>query len=444
MRSLSALALIGFLAPLVRAGNVLVVDPSGAAGTHPEIQSAVSAASDGDVVLVKTGTYPTFTIANKDVSVVADTGAVVQVTGTVRVMLLAATRCVLISGLDITGAYGTTNNGHGLVASSNAGSVRVEHCVIHAAPGTADFCLRREGAFVETSADVAFAHSTIVGTDAASLFYVTGGYGLRCVGSNVAVYDCTLRGGHGGNSSTCSFMNCAYVYAVDTDGADGGIGLRIESSQIFVSRSSVGGGDGGNALPNPNYGTYGGCGGAGAELVSATSSHRLDGMLAGGAPGLSLGASPASPGPVLAYGSAPFPLLAGTGRTLAASAVVRENNAIALTLSGQPNDAAGVLVSTRASHHEELAVNGVYLTAAPTNGRFFPLGPVPGAGTLASSVTIGDLGPGVQARRFFVQSFHQEPGGRVVLGTPETVIVLDSAYSVVASSSGQKVRPIGG
>ncbi len=423
---LFALALHGGVA---QAGSVLVVQTGGATGTYATIQLAVTAAADGDVVLVKAGAYSAFAISNKDLTVVADAGASVQVQGTVLVSNLSAARRVLLSGLDVTGDYLAPSIGHGLLVSSNTGSVRVDRCQLHAAPGTLEYCQQHEGALITNSLDVAFAHCTIVGTDAALQLYGVGGFGLRSMASKVAVYDCTLRGGLGGTCAVCSLMNCVYFYAVSYDGANGGSGIRVQQSDVFVSRSTARGGDGGPALPNPNYSTYGGCGGSGAELSGTGNSWRFDLTLFGGVGGLSQGGAPnGTAGLTIASGSTAFPVLPGSGRTLQASAVLRENNALALTLSGQPGDSAGVLVSMTPRYSLDLAANGVRLTAAPSNGRFIPLGTVPGGGTLSASLPIGDLGPGVQSRRFFVQSIHQDASGAFVLGTPQSVVVLDSAF----------------
>ena len=64
--------------------DVLVVDAAGG-GQYTDIQSAVLAAQDGDVVLVRTGVYGPFDVRAKALDIVAYEGADVRVVGTTRV-----------------------------------------------------------------------------------------------------------------------------------------------------------------------------------------------------------------------------------------------------------------------------------------------------------------------------------------------------------------------
>src|SRR5262245_20334465 len=68
-----------------------------------DIQPAVDAAADGDVVLVKAGAYSGFTINAKGVSVVADAGASVVANGLVFVSSLSASQNVLLQRLVVHG-----------------------------------------------------------------------------------------------------------------------------------------------------------------------------------------------------------------------------------------------------------------------------------------------------------------------------------------------------
>lgn len=72
-------------------GNVVVVDASGG-GSYTQIQPAIDAVNNGDKILVKTGTYAPFTVDDKDLAVLADYGADMHVTGTVRVRNLSRDR----------------------------------------------------------------------------------------------------------------------------------------------------------------------------------------------------------------------------------------------------------------------------------------------------------------------------------------------------------------
>src|SRR5688572_17225523 len=94
---LRSLALLIGIAMVARAGNVHVVDLHGTGLT--QIQSGVDAAVDGDVVLVKSGTYASFVVPNKGLAIVADTGADVRVLGAIRARNLAAGKTLLLANL---------------------------------------------------------------------------------------------------------------------------------------------------------------------------------------------------------------------------------------------------------------------------------------------------------------------------------------------------------
>ena len=65
----SVLALL-LIVPLADAGGVRIVD-AGGRRNFADVQSAVDAAQDGDVLLVGAGTYPGFVIDAKEISVFA-------------------------------------------------------------------------------------------------------------------------------------------------------------------------------------------------------------------------------------------------------------------------------------------------------------------------------------------------------------------------------------
>src|SRR5690348_16293494 len=113
------------LATSARAG-VLVVDPSGGPGTFGDDASAAAAESDGDVLLVKSGTYGGFTITNKALDLVADAGATVVVSGTVRVQSLATTRTFTMTGFEVVGIAHFT----AMSVESCAGTVRLQGCTL--------------------------------------------------------------------------------------------------------------------------------------------------------------------------------------------------------------------------------------------------------------------------------------------------------------------------
>src|SRR4030095_8132474 len=76
-------------------GGVIKVDDGGGAGIpFTQIGDAVAAAVDGDVILVKSGTYAPFTVDDKSLVIHAEQNATVSVSGTIPSRKLAASRSV--------------------------------------------------------------------------------------------------------------------------------------------------------------------------------------------------------------------------------------------------------------------------------------------------------------------------------------------------------------
>jgi hypothetical protein len=87
-----AVAVIAILATTSSA-SVLVVDASGGGG-YTQIQAAVDAAVDGDTILVKSGSYRSFRVGDRELAIVGDTGRDVRVVGSI---ILAAFRVEPVS-----------------------------------------------------------------------------------------------------------------------------------------------------------------------------------------------------------------------------------------------------------------------------------------------------------------------------------------------------------
>ena len=173
------------------AGDVLVVDDDGGVGVgFVDLQAAVDAAGEGDVILVRGGTYSGFIVDGKALTVQADTGATVDVASpssvSVNVVNLGAGQSVVLRGLHVEGgSLGIEppfqqSYRAGFSATDNAGSVWVEDCRIRGTAG---------GAVVRDSASVAFVRSRLRGEDLAGVFgFQTspGGAGLDCAGSSAS------------------------------------------------------------------------------------------------------------------------------------------------------------------------------------------------------------------------------------------------------------------
>ncbi|MCC7013884.1 MAG: hypothetical protein IT454_15105 [Planctomycetes bacterium] len=89
IRRLLACVVPVMLASEVLAGGVVIFDAPGL-GVLPNIQSAVNAATSGDVLLIAPGSYPSFTIDGKSLNVFALPGDAVHVDGTITITNIGA------------------------------------------------------------------------------------------------------------------------------------------------------------------------------------------------------------------------------------------------------------------------------------------------------------------------------------------------------------------
>lgn len=412
------------LAPLAAAGSVRVVAPSGA--PYSTVQSAVDAAVDGDVVLVKAGTYPGFTLAGRSVSVVADAGASVTIDGAIRVRNCVAP--VLLAGLTAKGRESTVEaERFGLAANNNSGALRVEHCTLRGADAfPAPYCNSRHGASVKACPNVAFVGCTLEG----SLNYTDGREaGLHVEQSSIAVHDSALRGG----SSLC---------ALGYTGLPGGDGIDAVDSFVFAEHAECEGGPGGHASCMD-----GARGGDGVSASGATSSVvLLDCTTSAGSGGA--GNSPyACPCTSCLHfdctlcnndglaGQATSALLgatvqvaSGIYRRLDGPNVVREAQPWTVTVYGQPGERAALLLGHDPAFQWAPQWSGVQLVAAPGLPRYLILGTLPGNGMLTTAIPLRALPAGVQsdslrAQAMFVDSSNVSRWGGVL-----DLVILDSAF----------------
>lgn len=399
--------------------NVIVVSPAG--GNFTQIQAAVTAAADGDTILVKAGSYSGFTVTNKALDIVAEVGATVSVAGQVRVKQLGATRTLTLTGLRIH----ATTNAPALLLENDAGSVRAQSCVIDGLDGALcqNFSHGAIAATITSCPDVALCSCTVNGGDGGDYggygYGGDGGKGLVATGSRVALYDCTVRGGRGASwVSTCG--SSGYGYA----GSGMNAAELVSCPTGFLSNCTVLGGDSGCDIFLPITCSTG----AGLMLGPGTAAQALSSAFR---PGFFCGSCvPAcfscSQG-VLVNGGA-FTTLIGVAAHLSASRVVREQGACRLDLFGQPGSRVEIRFSEDARFSYSPAAHGVSLL------RLHPPVPVLQAGTLDANGTLNvswivpDLDPGVQSRRLFVQATFVDPGGQRTLSSPATIVLLDSAY----------------
>ena len=405
-------ALLLLLAAAARA-DVLVVDAAGGPGVDAtQISAAVALAADGDVILVRSRRYASFSIVNRSLVVPQDAGAAVIVDGQITVRDLAPGRQVLLRGLT-TG----TPSGHGVSVERCAGPVWIEACTLRGAVGVGSFGLGGHGVAVQDCAAVTLLRCTSTGGDGGpgpAGIDGTGGSGAYSSNSMLAAHGCTFTGGDGDTGGSGS--------------GGGGSGLWLSSAGFgFAGGCTLTGGDGGVALgtsgcPNPGAGGYG--------LFALFDAHALtlEGTHVGGAGGTASGlptCPDGNPGqPVLTAFPSTHTALAGRARSLRIPSPVREGQAVQVILSGDPGDVAWVLASPLQAFLPLPQHHGVLSVPATTTLLF--VGAVPGGGQIVLTTALPELPVGFEAAVLYVASAFTGTAEGIVLGSPASLVALDA------------------
>jgi hypothetical protein len=410
-----AAVLVGLFATTSFA-DVLVVDASGG-GNYTQIQAAVDAAVDGDTILVKSGSYVSFVVDDKALTIVGDTGASVQVAGAARVRDLSASKTFVLQRVTATGT-GSGDTLYGLYLSNDSGHVRIESCTFTGAAfgvGNGYDAIR-----VDSCLDFALTRTIATGggspTYPSSCCNYVGGAGLHATSSTLTIYLSTLHGGNGAGNS-------------NVNGGSGGVGCSASTTSLFASGSSFIGGDGGEAGA-PSLGeSDGGNGGDGMQLSSASTAYLLQDIEQGGAAGPANPLYPTSlsgsPGHARTGGA--FTDLPGTSRRMHSETPVRENTSIQLTFTGTPGEQVALVVANSANHTLELAWNGVLLVTVGQLLLSMPVGTIPQGGTLTVPWDVPDLG-GLSSRVFHLQPVFRDAQGNRTLGNASSMVILSHLF----------------
>ena len=237
--------------PLVPArADVLVVDDDGGPGVFTNLQVAAATALEGDILLVKNGSYGEL-VLDKGLTVVVDTGQVATVTG-LRVAGLEAAQTAVVNGLRVRQpAVGSLFGQPDVLVEDCAGLVRLEGLDVAQTSVGAGFEMPVQQIIVRNSARVRLVESivgapTLTGevppTDPRAALVVEN--------SQVNVHDCQLVGSDGQDAGVDPFTLLGKAAA---PGAPG-ILLTGNASYLRVASSLVLGGQGGDGALTTSVG----------------------------------------------------------------------------------------------------------------------------------------------------------------------------------------------
>ena len=397
--------------------DVWVVDQaSGPGADFGDIQLAVNAASDGDTIVVKDGSYQMFAVDGKSLSIVADGDSVLANGGSIfysvsamEIRNLTADQEVVLRGLQ-------TDTGIGIRNCDGAvwlDDLYVTGDVPCSSGGTT-------GAYIENSHKVTITNSELHGeTNSDPWHQHLIADGVWAVSSTVQFYDCVIEGGWGEDDNTP---------------LPGGAGLRIDDSTVTVVGCTIAGGPGGVDPGNTFQGTTlctgsHAIGGAGILFENGTGVlYSGESTAVGGVASLEplCPGQTGPPGPAISGIGTIVPLV-GFARHLQANSPVRGGEQLTFDVEGQAGELPLLLVSLA---HEPLplyAHSGVLLVAFPLSDVFvLPI--LPAGGQASLSFPVPNVGSLVGAVSYRIQAVFVDAASSIWLGAGTTTVLLDSSF----------------
>jgi len=440
-----------FLPVFAAQGQVWVVDDT--AATAPDftnLQSAIDSVADGDILLVKAGTYAGMKIVGKSLTIQAEAGASVNVVDNsatplatcgqlqTSICALGPSQSVRLRGLSISA------NGRGLLLDSNAGLVWIEECSITCGDhvlGVWNSC-DGTGAGLEARdcADVVLVRSSFTGADgeACHLFNPgcdtcfdygpEAGAGLLADSSEVHAFACAFSGGRGKGrfGSECEYQSQKGGYGVR--------GLGTPAPFLFLSDCALQGGNGLGCVLDESCGFQNNDGGDGLFWLGTAAV--LDCSFQAGTPS-TCGDGGTAGVPIVSHPSSTVRELPGSALRMRATSPVRENGSVDLVFEGPAFAPIWLLAST-----EPAATYGFYPRGSLLVGGAVVvelLGALDASGTLQHTVSLGPLPPGLDGRVFFLQGLLGSlpttfpklslfPRPRSLLGEASLLLKLDESF----------------
>lgn len=419
------LAACALLTVLASAQGVRVVTPAGDLN-FTDIQPAVDAAGEGDVLLVAEGSYSAFTIDGKSLSIHALPGAAVVLQGSASVVHLGPDQCVLLDGVRVHAADGNV----ALRLHDNEGLVRLQDCELRGGgdPGNSGGGLA--GIEIIDCAGVALLQCDVLGgiglAGLEDYFPATdGGPGIVVERGAVALHESTALGGEGGRYDCFDMMYCYYqpgrggravVTVYEPQGA--------LTSEVFTSGSHVQGGDGGIKYYKYNY-IGQAWGGDAVYLAANTVLDAVDCTFVGGTPNGDAVVGPGS-----------FNPLPTKARSVQAESLVVADQSLDVTYQGEPLDTVWVSLSAEAGHFFQAGSWGVWLTGYPSFIPKSPLGAASPLGDLSFQLHGTHLAPGSARRELVFQGLAAATWGHRFLSGARHVLVLSPTVGPDCNGNG--------
>lgn len=430
MRVALSLAASLFASLATASAGVVVIDPANGPGTdYTSITSYLLATpANGDVLLLRSGTYSGGVVSVLSLSFVADAGATVKFvnngTGVFggHALMVGANGggAALVRGIELsTPAEGGVPLGViGLDAPNSF--VFVEECTVPTAGSNgATFGNAGRTAISRCSFRGAVANET----GGSSGYGIEGKPGAIVSKGRLAVFGSEFVGGRGLNAGLYSGEPLdAMAGAPGVMTLDGTSALKVFASSIVT------GGKGGNGA-SPGGCLMAGDGGDGIFVLSGSGvkAIALTGALAAGgtaAPGCG---SNGAPGALLDHfpsGEQPA-VLPGTPASVELSRVVREGQNAQLTVSGATGHHVALIIGFAPQFATFPNFSGV-LVVSPT--QVLDLGTMGAPGNLTIDVAVPELGPGIESVIAYVQPVSLDPQGNQVFGTPSAMLMLDGSF----------------
>lgn len=374
-------------------GSVWVVDDTPGPGVDfASIQAAVTAAADGDVILVRDGTYAGFSLGSTSLALIADTAATVTVTGTVSIYP-SLTASIALRGFDVAPVVSNPGAPQALNLSGWGGPVWIEDCTFtgHCA--------------IQFTSRVTFVRCTFTGT---SVGMPNLPFAVWASNASIQIFDSTLQGATGDDA------------------------MLMDGGTLFAAGSSFVGGAGANCsplcLPFGCFCGPCGSGGSGLHLMGANPLVvEWQCTFVGGTGGLPTAppCTPGAPGFPIFIETGSVTSLPGSARHLEVSSPVRELQSVLLSYDGSPGDFVLLLFSMTYDPVPVPLCAGYLLPSFPI--AVFQ-GAIPPSGNLAVSIPVPELGPGFEGAIVYTQAVFGTPSDPCNLSSGSALVLLDQAF----------------